>query len=125
MAMVTLGEAARLTGLGKTTLARAIKSGRLSAARTDLGSYQIDPSELARIYPFSAPTEAAGATVAATGGPRCTTRSPTRPVRLLARGRCWMPRSLDCGRSANCCGGSSTMCGRIGTGGEVRPSGSL
>ena len=29
MAMVTLGEAARLTGLGKTTLARAIKAGRL------------------------------------------------------------------------------------------------
>ena len=36
MAMVTLGEAARLPGLGKTTLARAI--------------------ELARVYPFPAPT---------------------------------------------------------------------
>ena len=47
MAMVTLGEAARLTGLGKTTLARAIKAGRLSATRTDLGSYQIDPSRRA------------------------------------------------------------------------------
>jgi excisionase family DNA binding protein len=67
MAIVTLGEAARLTGLGKTTLARAIKSGRLSATRTDLGSYQIDPAELARVYPFPAPTVAAGATVAATG----------------------------------------------------------
>lgn len=67
MAMVTLGEAARLTGLGKTTLARAIKSGRLSAARTDTGSYQIDPAELARVYPFPAPTVAADATVAATG----------------------------------------------------------
>jgi excisionase family DNA binding protein len=62
--MVTLGEAARLTGLGKTTLARAIKAGRLSATRTDLGSYQIDPAELARVYPFPAPT---GATAAATG----------------------------------------------------------
>jgi excisionase family DNA binding protein len=40
MAMVTLGEAARLTGLGKTTLARAIKAGRLSATRTDLGSFR-------------------------------------------------------------------------------------
>ncbi len=67
MAMLTLGEAARLTGLGKTTLARAIKAGRLSAARTELGSYQIDPAELARVYPFPAPTEAADATVAATG----------------------------------------------------------
>ena len=58
MAMVTLGEAARLTDLGKTTLARAIKAGRLSATKTDLGSYQIDPAELARVYPFKAPTEA-------------------------------------------------------------------
>ncbi len=64
--MITLGEAARLTGLGKTTLARAIKAGRLSATRTDTGSYQIDPAELARVYPFTAPTEATGATVAAT-----------------------------------------------------------
>jgi excisionase family DNA binding protein len=65
--MVTLGEAARLTGLGKTTLARAIKAGRLSATRTDSGSYQIDPAELSRVYPFPAPTEAPCATVAATG----------------------------------------------------------
>ena len=46
MAMVTLGEAARLPGLGKTTLARAI--------------------ELARVYPFPAPTAAADTTVTAT-----------------------------------------------------------
>jgi hypothetical protein len=30
---ITLGEAARLTGPGKTTLARAIKAGRLSATQ--------------------------------------------------------------------------------------------
>ena len=63
----TLGEVARSTGLGKTTLASAIKAGRLSATRTDLGSYQIDPAELARLYPFPVPTVAAGATVSATG----------------------------------------------------------
>ena len=50
MAMVTLGETARLPGLGKTTLARAI--------------------ELARVYPFPAPTVAADTTVTATGPPR-------------------------------------------------------
>jgi excisionase family DNA binding protein len=65
--MITLGEASRLTGLGKTTLARAIKAGRLSAMRTTSGSYEIDPAELARCYPFKAPTEATAATVAATG----------------------------------------------------------
>ena len=52
MAVVTLGEAARLPGLGKTTLARAI--------------------ELARVYPFPAPKVAADTTVTATG--------PTEPL---------------------------------------------
>jgi excisionase family DNA binding protein len=65
--MITLGEAARLTGLGKTTVSRAIKAGRLSAARTAIGSYEIDPAELARCYPFKAAAEATDATVAATG----------------------------------------------------------
>ena len=52
MAMVTLGEASRLPGIGKTTLARAI--------------------ELARVYPFPAPTVAADTTVTAIG--------PTAPL---------------------------------------------
>ena len=56
MAVVTLGEAARLPGLGKTTLARAI--------------------ELARVYPFPAPTVAADATVTATG-PTALPATPT------------------------------------------------
>ena len=62
---ITLGEAARSTGLSKTTLARAIKAGRLSATRTEMGSYEIDSAELSRVYWFPAPTEAGGATVAA------------------------------------------------------------
>ena len=56
MAVVTLGEAARLPGLGKTTLARAI--------------------ELARVYPFPAPTVAADTTVTATGP----TAPPATPI---------------------------------------------
>src|SRR3954452_4239296 len=50
MAPVTLGQAARLTGLGKTTITRAIKAGKLSATRSEDGSYEIDPSELSRVY---------------------------------------------------------------------------
>jgi excisionase family DNA binding protein len=50
MAMLTLGQAARLTGLGKTTITRAIKAGKLSANRREDGSYEIDPSELSRVY---------------------------------------------------------------------------
>jgi len=50
MPLLTLGQAARLTGLGKTTLTRAIKAGRLSASRREDGSYEIDPAELSRVY---------------------------------------------------------------------------
>jgi excisionase family DNA binding protein len=47
----TLGQAAKATGITKTTIAEAIKKGRLSAAKDDLGRYQIDPAELHRVYP--------------------------------------------------------------------------
>lgn len=62
--MLTLGQAARLTGTSKTTLTRAIKGGRLSATRNDDGSYTIDPAELSRVYRVTVETPA---TVAATG----------------------------------------------------------
>jgi hypothetical protein len=47
----TLGAAARTTGKSKATIHRAIKSGRLSAARTERGGWLIDPAELARVFP--------------------------------------------------------------------------
>jgi len=44
MTMLTLGAAARLAGVSKSTLARAIKAGRMSAAsRRENGSYELDP----------------------------------------------------------------------------------
>jgi hypothetical protein len=48
--MLTLGQAAKLTGLSKTAIARAIKSGRLSGNKGETGEYQIDPTELSRVY---------------------------------------------------------------------------
>lgn len=47
----TLGEAAKAVGKSKTTLHRAIKSGKISASKADDGSYVIEPSELHRLYP--------------------------------------------------------------------------
>jgi len=47
----TLGEAAKATGLTKSGIAKAIKSGRVSANRNDNGSYTIDPAELHRVFP--------------------------------------------------------------------------
>jgi excisionase family DNA binding protein len=67
MAQLSLGQAAKLTGLGKTTLARAIKAGRLSATRRDDGGYQIEVSELERVYPLRPPADATPATGDETG----------------------------------------------------------
>jgi len=47
----TLGKAAKTVGKSKTTLHRAIKSGRISAIKSEDGSYSIDPSELHRVFP--------------------------------------------------------------------------
>ena len=47
----SLSEAAKATGKNKTTIQRAIKSGKISANKGDGGSYEIDPSELHRVFP--------------------------------------------------------------------------
>lgn len=49
---LTLGEAAKATGKAKTTIQRAVKSGKVSGGSRGVnGEYQIDPSELFRVYP--------------------------------------------------------------------------
>ena len=48
---LSLSTAAKETGVSKSTLSRAIKSGRLSAERSHDGSYRIEPAELFRVYP--------------------------------------------------------------------------
>ena len=45
----SLGEAAKATGKAKSTILRAIKSGKISALKKD-GTYKIDPSELFRVF---------------------------------------------------------------------------
>ena len=47
----TLRTAAQHTGTSKSTILRAIKSGRLSATRLEDGTYEIDAAELERVYP--------------------------------------------------------------------------
>lgn len=47
----SLNGAAEATGKGKSTLHRAIKSGKLSATRQADGTYSIDASELFRVFP--------------------------------------------------------------------------
>ena len=47
----SLSEAAKATGKNKTTVQRAIKNGKISASKGDSGSYEIEPSELHRVFP--------------------------------------------------------------------------
>lgn len=51
MAGMTLSQAAKASGKSKSTLSRAIKTGRLSATRLEDGNFSIDPAELFRAYP--------------------------------------------------------------------------
>jgi hypothetical protein len=54
---LSLRTAAAQAGVSKTTIIRAIRSGRLSAPRNDDGGYAIDPAELFRVYPPGAGAE--------------------------------------------------------------------
>jgi hypothetical protein len=55
---LSLGQAAKETGMDKSTISRAIKSGKLSATRQENGGYAIDPAELFRVFaPASKDTE--------------------------------------------------------------------
>lgn len=46
----SLSAAAKATGKGKSTIHRAIKSGKISARRDEDGTYQIDAAELSREF---------------------------------------------------------------------------
>jgi excisionase family DNA binding protein len=56
----TLGQAAKATGLSKSTIQRAIKAGKISATRDEASeAWQIDPADLHRVYPTVAANDAA------------------------------------------------------------------
>lgn len=67
MAEWSISEAARAAGKSKSTLLRAIKSGRLSASRDGAGSFVLDPAEVARVYPAASSGASSGAPVARHG----------------------------------------------------------
>lgn len=63
--MYTLSNAAKASGIAKSTIYKAIKARRLLARKLDTGNYAIDPAELRRVFPSAqpvAPGAAAGAT---------------------------------------------------------------
>jgi hypothetical protein len=54
----SLAEAASACGVNRSTILRAIKSGRISGQRDDSGAWSVEPVELHRVFPV-APAEAA------------------------------------------------------------------
>ena len=57
MPFLTLSKAAKETGKSKSTLLKAIRTGRLSASRDDINNWQIDPAELFRVYEANGKSE--------------------------------------------------------------------
>ncbi len=59
----SLSQAATATGKDRSTIQRAIKSGRISAILNEAGAYRIDPAELHRVFPPVASDEGKPATL--------------------------------------------------------------
>jgi hypothetical protein len=51
--MLSLQQAADLARVNKSTLFRAIKSGKVSASRDEHGQWRLDPAEVSRVYPIA------------------------------------------------------------------------
>lgn len=52
---IGLREAENLTGLGRSSLLKAIKAGKLSASRVSSGAWEVEVSELQRVYALKVP----------------------------------------------------------------------
>src|ERR1700745_2289561 len=55
---LTLGQAAKEAGVAKSTISKALSSGKLSYREKNSDGYKIDPAELFRVYPNPAKTDA-------------------------------------------------------------------
>jgi excisionase family DNA binding protein len=47
----TLATAAKATGLNKSTILRAIKSGQITGTKDQFGEWRVEPVELHRVHP--------------------------------------------------------------------------
>ena len=55
---LSLGKAAKEAGVAKSTISKALSSGKLSYREKNSDGYQIDPAELFRVYPKTTKTDA-------------------------------------------------------------------
>ena len=61
---MSLEQAAKLAGVSRAALSRAIGSGKVSASRTDSGCWEIDPAEIHRVYPAASADDETAALLA-------------------------------------------------------------
>ena len=92
MAELSLAQAATLTGKSKSTLTRAIKSGRMSAVRRADGTFGLDPAELLRVYPDAVRGASDGASrngdpVASDAAQQAAQQSKSAPCAMILRRR--------------------------------------
>ena len=76
--MYSLKQAAEAAGRGKPAILKAIKSGRVSAKKNDMGQWQIDPAELHRVYP-----PVTGGAAGTSSGKRQETPQETLEIKVL------------------------------------------
>lgn len=81
----TLTQAAKATGSSKSTINRALSSGRLSGERQPDGSYRIDAAELFRVFPAK-PTGTGVPTTVVTGLEPSSGTASEPPERVEPRG---------------------------------------
>ena len=55
---LSLGQAAKEAGVAKSTISKALSSGKLSYREKNPEGYKIDPAELFRVYPRTTKTSA-------------------------------------------------------------------
>ena len=85
MPNLTISEAAKIVGKGRSTLYRLMCSGKLSYSLDANGQKTIDPAELSRVFPNSVPNGAPWDTVGTPQDtfPEASQQSPTVPLAVL------------------------------------------
>jgi hypothetical protein len=79
----SLEGAATACGVNRSTILRAIKSGRISATKSDLGAWVIEPAEVHRVYPPVAVNSAPAVAVPGDAPPDASTTFVVEELRAI------------------------------------------
>lgn len=80
--MLTMGQAAKLTGVSKAALSRAFRIGKISANSNAIDSRDVDPTDVFRVDPVSARTVSGNSSMKRNANPA---NASTETTILMAR----------------------------------------